>query len=80
MLFIETRGNAGINSDNRISNSIYQKRKSCKNSSYLVVRREETDIILKFQKLLKNYFVFNIKYNIDHRLEIKTKLCYFVVK
>ena len=46
MLFIGIRRKAGINSDNRISNAIYRKGKSCKNSSYLGVRREETNIIL----------------------------------
>ena len=41
-----TRGKAGVNSDNRISNAIYRKGKSCKNNFYLGVRREGTNIIL----------------------------------
>ena len=46
MLFIGIRGKDGINSYNRISNAIYRKKLSCKNSSYLGVRREGTKIIL----------------------------------
>ena len=46
MLFIGIIWKAGINSDNWISNAILWKELRCKNSSYLGVRWEITNIIL----------------------------------